>query len=407
MSNCFFCDIITKKMEIKIGIIVQRYGLEINGGAEYHARLIAEKISKYFEVEVFTSTALDYITWKHYYPEAQEIINYVKVNRFKVKREREPEKFGIIQHNVFNNEHTFEDEIEWLEQEGPYLPNLIDELKIREDEFDFYIFFSYRYYHSYYGIKRFRKKSILVPTAEHDEVLYLRLFKELFNLPGAIIYNSYEEKEIINRVSGNYELLGDVVGVGSEIAENFFPEYFREKFKIRGDYFVYIGRLDENKGVPELLSFFMKLIEEKKIDFTLVLIGKSLIEIPDHPKIQYIGFLEDKEKFDALKGSEFLIIPSQFESLSMVSLEAWAIGKPVVANGRTEVLNGQCRRSNAGLWYTNYNEFKEIILLLYKNDELKRKMGINGKIFFEKNYSWKVIENKYLRILNKLKKFEF
>lgn len=388
----------------KIGIIVQRYGTEINGGAEYHAKLIAEKLSKYFEMEVFTSTALDYITWEHHYAEGQEIINSVKVNRFKVEKEREPESFGKIQYNVFNKEHTFEDEIEWLEQEGPFLPNLIKELENRDVEFDFFIFFSYRYYHSYYGVKRFGKKSILVPTAEHDEVIYLKLFKDLFNLPGAIIYNSYEEKEMINRVSGNYSVPGDVVGVGSDIAEKFSPRLFREKFNIRGKYCVYVGRLDENKGVTELLSFFKKLIEENKIDFTLVLIGKSLIDIPDDPKIKYLGFLEDKEKFDALKGSEFLIIPSQFESLSMVSLEAWAIAKPVVANGRTEVLRGQCRRSNAGLWYTNYDEFKEVILLLHNNDELKRKMGINGKNFFEKNYSWNVIENKYLRILNKLGK---
>ncbi len=388
----------------KIGIIVQRYGTEINGGAEYHARLIAEKLSKYFEMEVFTSTALDYITWEHHYPEGQEIVNAVKVNRFEVEKERKPENFGKIQYNVFNKEHTFEDEIEWLEQEGPFLPNLIEELENRDDEFDFFIFFSYRYFHSYYGVKKFGKKSILVPTAEHDEVIYLKLFKDLFNLPGAIIYNSYEEKEMINRVSGNYSVLGDVVGVGSDIAKKFSSGLFREKFNIRGKYCVYVGRLDENKGVPELLSFFKKLIEENKIDFTLVLIGKSLIEIPDDPKIKYLGFLEDKEKFDALKGSEFLMIPSQFESLSMVTLEAWAVGKPVVANGRTEVLRGQCRRSNAGLWYTNYDEFKEVILLLHNNDELKRKMGINGKNFFEKNYSWNVIENKYLRILNKLEK---
>ncbi len=326
----------------KIGIIIQRYGTEINGGAEYHARLIAEKLSKYFEMEVFTSTALDYITWEHHYPEGQEIVNDIKVNRFEVEKERKPEIFGKIQYNIFNKEHTFEDEIEWLEQEGPFIPNLIEELENRDDEFDFFIFFSYRYFHSYYGVKRFGKKSILVPTAEHDEVIYLKLFKDLFNLPGAIIYNSYEEKEMINRVSGNYSVPGDVVGVGSDIAKNFSPELFREKFNIRGKYCVYVGRLDENKGVPELLSFFKKLIEENKIDFTLVLIGKSLIEIPDDPKIKYLGFLEDKEKFDALKGSEFLMIPSQFESLSMVSLEAWAIAKPVVANGRTEVLRGQC-----------------------------------------------------------------
>ncbi|MCP5107472.1 MAG: glycosyltransferase family 4 protein, partial [bacterium] len=165
-----------------------------------------------------------------------------------------------------------------------------------------------------------------------------------------------------------------------------------------------IGRLDENKGVPMLLDFYMRLLSEKNIDLTLVLMGKSVIEIPGHPRIKYLGFMKDEDKFDALTGAQFLVIPSQFESLSMVALEAWAVGKPVVANGSTEVLQGQCRRSNAGLWFTCYDEFKQVILLLFENDSIREAMGRNGKDFFENNYSWPVIENKYLKIIEKLDK---
>ncbi|MCK4763738.1 MAG: glycosyltransferase family 4 protein [Candidatus Aminicenantes bacterium] len=389
-------------MPQKIGIIVQRYGLEINGGAEYHARLIAEKIRKYFDIEVFTSTALDYITWEHHYPEGRESINDIPVNRFKVEKVRDPKVFGEIQDCIFNEEHTAADELKWLEEEGPYLPALIEELERRENDFAYFIFFSYRYYHSYVGVKKFKDKAILVPTAEHDEVVYLRLFKDFFNLPAAFVYNSYEEREIIHKVSGNFAVPGDVVGVGSDIPAEFSPAAFREKFAIRGKYFIYIGRLDENKGVPQLLDFFTRLLEEEKIDLTLVMGGKSLIEIPAHPQIKYLGFMSDEDKFDALTGAEFLINPSQFESLSMVILEAWALGKPVLVNGRTEVLQGQCRRSNAGLWYTGYREFKEILLLLDQNNELREIMGKNGVDFFEKNYSWPVIEDKYLKIIEKL-----
>lgn len=389
-------------MPKKIGIIVQRYGKEINGGAEYHAKLIAEKICKYFDIEVFTSTALDYITWEHHYKEGQETIAGITVNRFKVEKTREPKQFGEIQDFIFNEEHTLDDELKWLEEEGPYYPGLLEELARREEEFAYFIFFSYRYYHSFVGVKQFRKKAILVPTAEHDEVVYLRLFKDFFNLPAAFVYNSHEEKDIIEKVSGNEDVPGDIVGVGSEIPTEFSPDAFREKFDIRDRYFVYIGRLDENKGVPQLLDFYTRLLSEETIDLTLVLMGKSLIDIPDHPRIRYLGFMDDKDKFDGLKGAEFLINPSQFESLSMVILEAWAIGTPVVVNGRTEVLQGQCRRSNAGLWYTEYDEFKEIMLLLAGNDELREIMGKNGVGFFEANYSWPVIENKYLDIIENL-----
>lgn len=386
----------------KIGIAVQRYGIDINGGAEYHARLIAEKMSHHCDVEVFTSSAHDYISWKHHYTDKYEIINNIPVHRFQVQKPRDPKIFGDLQNVIFNEEHTLDDELKWLEEQGPYFPHLLDTMEKRENEFDYYFFFSYRYYHSYYGTKKFRDKAVLVPTAEHDPVVYLRLFKDFFNWPGAIIYNSHEEKDMIHKVSGNREVPGDIVGIGSEIPGHFSPQSFRDKFDIREKYFIYIGRLDRNKGVPELLNFYLRLLKEENIDLTLVLMGKSVIDIPEHPRIKFLGFIQDEDKFDALTGAEFLVIPSQFESLSMVTLEAWAVGKPVVANGRTEVLQGQCRRSNAGLWYTNYDEFKEVMLLLSENEQLKEIMGHNGRAFFETHYSWPVIEDKYLKVLDRL-----
>ncbi len=388
----------------KIGIIVQRYGIEINGGAEYHARLIAEKLSGHMEVEVFTSTALDYLTWGHHYDKEREVVNGIVINRFRVERERDPEKFGKLQRKIFENEHQISDEKEWLFEEGPYMPSLLEDLKKREDEFYKFVFFSYRYYHSYEGLRRFRKKSILVPTAEHDEVIYMRLFKDLFNMPSAIIYNSHEEKELINRISGNMEVPGDIVGVGSEIPEFFDPRSFRDKYGINSEYILYIGRLDENKGVPELIRFFIKFCDETGSEIQLVLMGKSVIEIPDHKNINYLGFLDDSDKFNALSGSEILVIPSQYESLSMVTLEAWASGIPVVANGRTEVLKGQCQRSNAGLWYKNYKQFREVFNLLLNDADMIKEMGENGRLFFNKNYSWDVIVNKYLKIFGSIKK---
>jgi hypothetical protein len=40
---------------VKLAIVVQRYGADINGGAELHARYIAEHLAKHVEVEVLTT----------------------------------------------------------------------------------------------------------------------------------------------------------------------------------------------------------------------------------------------------------------------------------------------------------------------------------------------------------------
>lgn len=389
-------------MPDRIGIVVQRYGLEINGGAEYHARLIAEKLSKFVTVEVFTTAAIDYVTWANHWENGRDTVNGIAVNRFPVERPRDPRTFGEWQNRVFHEEHSREDEIRWLEEEGPLAPTLIRELERRDHEFDYYVFFSYRYYHSYMGIRRFSRKSLLVPTAEHDQVIYLRLFRSIFRMPAAIVYNSPEERELIGRLADNSDVPGDVVGVGSDVPDSVCPDVTRGKYGITGKYAIYIGRLDENKGVPELLRFFPRFLKETGRDLDLVLVGKSVIPVPAHPNIRHVGFLYDQEKFDLLAGAEFLIIPSQYESLCMVVLEAWALGKPVVANGRTDVLRGQCQRSQAGLWYTDYEEFREAVSLLAADGPLREKLGRNGRVFFHAHYDWDVIEKKYLAIFHAL-----
>ena len=95
-------------------------------------------------------------------------------------------------------------------------------------------------------------------------------------------------------------------------------------------------------------------------------------------------------------------MPSFFESLSMVALEAWALGKPVLANGRCDVLKGQCLRSNAGLFYESLEEFYETLSLLQTNRPLAAALGTNGRTYYQRHYAWPVIEKKYLDMLERL-----
>ncbi len=389
---------------MKLAFVVQRYGEDIIGGAEYHCRLIVKYLKPHFDIEVFTSKAHDYITWKDHYKGKIEHVDGVKVNRFSVKKPRDPVKFGRIQDKVFFEEHTEKDELKWLDEEGPNLPSLIKELKKREDEFDFFIFFSFRYYHSYYGIKEFKKRSLLVPTAEPDPVLYMKIFREIFSLTGAIVHNSWEEKRIINKYLGGEDTLFDVVGVGSEIPDKFYPEDFRKKYGIEDDFLIYIGRIDENKGVPHLFEYFLRYTEETKRNLKLVLIGKEVYPIPEDERIIYLGPLDDRDKFNGLMASKLLIMPSFYESLSMVTIESWALKKPVLVNGRCPVLKDQVLRSRGGLYYENYYEFKEALEYILENKEIYKKMGENGRIFYENNYTWEKIVEKYINLLDKLNK---
>jgi len=387
---------------MKIAFVVQRYGLEINGGAELHCRWVAEHMARHWDVEVLTTRAHDYITWADHYPAGEETVNGITVRRFPVPRPRSPERFGRLQNFILEHEHAERDELAWLEEEGPTSPDLLSFIRRRSADYDYFIFFSYRYWHSFKGIRAVPRKAILVPTAEHDPVIDLKIFKDLFRLPRAFIYNSEEEREMIQTLSGNGTVPGLVVGVGTEVPPDSEAGRFRKNHGIDKPYLLYLGRIDQNKGFPLLFEFFLRFKRETGSDVGLVLIGNSILPIPDHPDIFPLGFRPEQDKFDALAGAEALIMPSFYESLSMVTLEAWALGRPVLANARCEVLRGQCRRSNGGLYYESYAEFREALKLLLASDRLRRALGKNGRRYFEANYTWDIIEGKYLEIVNRL-----
>ena len=385
---------------MKLAVVVQRYGADINGGAEQHARYIAERLARHADVEVVTTCARDYVTWKNELPPGSEIVNGVAVRRFPVRHERHPREFGRHSARVFERPHSIADELAWLDSEGPASPKMIEYLA--RARFDYAILFSYRYYHAWHAARRLPDKAVLVPTAERDPAIGLSIFHPVFRGVRAVMYNSHEERAMIHAASGNDGVPGVVVGVGSDVPARTDPERFRRKFEIRRPFAIYIGRIDENKGCAELFDYFRRYAATFPRGLDLVLVGSAVMPVPKHPRIRHLGFLDDQDKFDGLSAADLLIMPSYFESLSMVALEAWALGRPVLANGRCDVLKGQCIRSRAGLYYERYEEFAETLYALESNGPLHARLGENGREYFQRHYSWPVIERKYLDMLSRL-----
>jgi glycosyltransferase involved in cell wall biosynthesis len=384
---------------VKLAFVVQRYGLDIAGGAEYHCRLVAEHLSRRAEVEVFTTCARDYITWANELKEGRETQNGIPVHRFKVKRPRDTERFARESARVFGSDHDLKDELRWLEEQGPFSPRLVREVARRREEFDWWIFFSYRYYTTYHGLRAAGDRGILVPTAEDDGVYRLSIFPPLFRLPQAIVWNSVEERAMIEAATGNRDVPGEVVGVGSALPSGLDPEGFRRRHAVEGPFALYVGRIDQNKGCRELFAHFLRYRRDTGSKLRLLLVGRAVLPLPDDPGVKHLGFLPDDEKWNAIAACDVLMMPSRLESLSMVTLEAWWAERPVLAQARCEVLRGQCQRANAGLYYANYEEFREALALLESRPDLRQALGRNGRRYFEANYSWSVIEGKYLDLL--------
>lgn len=387
---------------MKVAIVVQRYGLDVSGGAELHARYIAELLASKIDIRVFATCARDYLTWRNEYPSGLEVLNGVPVERFSVAKERDLKEFSAAQRRVFDRAHSLNEELEYLDVQGPASPSLLRRIRAVRDEFDFFLFFSLRYYQSYHGSRIIPRRSVLVPTAEREPAVALAIFQPILRGVRAILYNSPEEQALLQTLAGSTRVPGVVVGVGSKIPERVEPHRAKQKFHLVRPFIVYVGRIDPNKGCGDLFAFFELYAAGADREVDLILIGSVAMPIPEHPRIRHLGFVGDQDKFDVIAAAEALVMPSYFESLSIVALEAWALGRPVIANARCDVLVGQCLRSNAGLYYRNAEEFAGVLDVMLNDAALHKSLGDNGRTFYSAHYRWSVIEEKYLAMFDEL-----
>ena len=384
---------------MRLCFVIQRYGLEVNGGAELHCRWLAERLARRHEVEVFTTRALDYIEWRNHYPEGGASVNGVRVRRCTVRRTRNARAFASLSNLCFHETHTQEEEEAWVRENGPYSPDLVNAVARSRDRFDRFLFYCYRYYPSYHGLPLVRDRAILVPTAEEDPAIRLGIFRPFFRSPRGIVYLTPEEQALVEDASGNREVPSVVIGSGLNLPEAAPGADFRGRHGLTRPFVLYVGRVDKNKGCVTLFAYFRKFVEETKAEVDLVLAGTAVVPIPDHPRIRHVGFITEEEKVGALKQCRLLVMPSPFESLSVITLEAWKLGIPVLANARCRVLMGQCLRSNGGLFYHGYAEFAEGLRLLLERPELAAALGRQGQRYVETEYSWERVEAKMEELL--------
>lgn len=389
---------------MRVAFVVQRYGLEVNGGSELHCRQVVERMMEHWDVEVLTTCAVDYITWKDEYPSGVTRVNNVPVRRFRVDAPRNIRHFNRLSEKVLGTKHTYEEEMKWVRAQGPYSTEFLEYLEAHRDEYDFFIFFTYLYGFTFFGLPLVSEKSALVSTAHDEPTIYLDIYRELFRLPRIFIFNTPWERAFINGRFGTEETLQEVVGVGIEAPDDVNPERFTRKYagSLEGyDFILYVGRVDRSKGCLDLINKFVRFREEvPSPPLKLALIGSPVMEIPRHPDIVPLGFVSDEDKFDGIAASRVVVLPSPYESLSMVALEAWQLRKPVLANGISEALVGQCCRSNGGLWYDNYAEFREALSLILESQSLSMQLGKSGHRFVSQTYGWDKVVESYLRLIN-------
>ncbi len=393
-------------MTQRIAFVVQRCGLEVNGGAELLCRLVAEQMALRAQTEVLTTCALDYVTWGNHYRPGEERIRELRIRRFPVERPRDPVSFGQLCERLrpHMGSLSLAEQENWMREQGPWSPELFRYIERHERDYDAFIFFTYLYTTTYFGLPPVARKAILVPTAHDEWPIYFGMWDRLVGLPQAFVFQTEEELAFMRRRFPRSRIKGPVLGVAVEPPVKTYPEAFRTKYGIDAPFLLYAGRIDPSKGVGELLENFESYRRATgDVRTELVLVGKAAMEVPARQGVRALGFLPEQHKWDALAACEVFVMPSPYESLSIACMEAWSVGKPVLVNAQSEVLVGQCRRSQGGLWYRDRDEFCAALEVLLTNAAVRRGLGAQGQRFVAANYPWPRIMDAYCELLSTIR----
>lgn len=390
-------------MSRRIAFVVQRYGKEVMGGSELHCRLVAERLAEAgHDVTVYTTCAKDYITWRNEYPEGETVLNGVLIRRFRVARPRDIASFNEFSDRVFHNPHSPDDEREWMERQGPFSTGLVEALARERGSHDLFIFFTYLYYNTYWGLKAVpAEKAVLVPTAHDEPALRLEMMTEVFAGPRAFVFNTASEREMLGRYFSFEGKYGDIVGVGVDLPKGPDTADFFAAHGVRTPYILYAGRIEPGKGCRELIDNFLRHVRRSP-GLELLLVGNLLMDLPDDPAVRYLGFVSPEHKNAAMAGALATVHPSHFESLCMAALESLAVRTPILVQEATDPLKRHCLEGKCGLYYANADEFGEALDLLEADERLRRALGGNGFDYVARNYAWPAIIEKYERLFEQL-----
>ena len=383
---------------MKLAFVVQRYGADIAGGSEAHCRQLALRLSPRHDITILTTCARDYVTWANAYPAGGTQDGPLRVLRFPVRTPRNLGAFADLSDEVFDGRAPRARQEAWFLENGPDVPALLEHLRAHGSEYDLVLFWTFRYAPSFFGVPLVADRAVLLPTAEDDRAVYLDVLERYFQTPAGYLFLTPEEETLVTTRAGRPLRPSAIIGIGLEPAADVPAADVLRAHGVPERYLLYLGRVDRNKGCHTLLEYFSEYADSPGA-VSLVLAGPSKLQIPAHPNIRALGYVPDALRDALLAHAMALVVPSPYESLSIVLLEGWNRSVPALVNARCKVLDGQVRRANGGLTYRSAAEFREALEYLVTQREARAALGRQGLAFVEREYRWPIVLERVERLL--------
>jgi glycosyltransferase involved in cell wall biosynthesis len=377
---------------MKVAFVLPRYGPTVVGGAETAARALAEGLATRpgWEVEVLTGRAEDFVTWDEVFPRGVETINGVTVRRFDSVAGRTPE-FHPFSASLLADpgRASFEDANRWIDLQGPVVPE-VTEAAIESDA-GAVVFFPYLYYPTVRAIEHVRAPTLLHPAAHDEPPLYLPVFPPVFESASGLVFQTTAERDLVQRtfpVASHHQIL---LGLGVDDPD---PLVF-DRSGSEAPFLLCLGRVEHRKGSSLLSSLFSAYKKLHPGSLRLVFAGPVVEPLPDHPEIDVLGPVSEAEKWSLLTAATAVVSPSAWEAFSLVIIEAWSARTAVVVNGACAATVEHCRRSAAGLSFSDFGEFEAVVDRLVADQRAAALLGQRGREYVDRWFRWPQIVDRY------------
>ena len=376
--------------------MVPRYGSEVLGGAEYGARMLAERLVSQlgWEVQVLTTCAQDLRTWEDEYPPGESDLNGVRVRRFRSVAGRHPKAEAFSSTVLSSPERVSPDDGErWIEMQGPVCPDLVS--AAAEGDADLVVFYPYLYYPTVRGVPFVSDRAVMHPAAHDEPPIRLPVFRPVFTATRGFVFQTHGERRLVERLFPVAHVPQVVMGLGAEAGHGDAEQARAELGLGDASYLLCLGRVDEGKGTGLLARYFAAFKDRRAGPLRLVVAGPVVHPPPHHPDVVVTGPVDEDLKWGLLRGALALVSPSPFEAFSLALIEAWRAGVPVLVNGACHATREHAERSGGGLWFSSYGHFEVAVERLVADRCLRSSLARRGAGYVERHFSWPTIIRQY------------
>lgn len=394
--------------KMKIAFVIPWYGEDIKGGAEMELREVSRRLQQAdVQVEILTTCAKSFDSnWNdNYYAEGTAVVYDVPVRRFPV-RTRDIRAFDSVNRKLMAGARVSLSEEKLFLREMINSPALYNYIQEKHDRYDLFVFMPYMFGTTFFGVLSCpTEKAVMLPCFHDEGYARMHMFRQTYINIKAMLFNSRPERELANKLYDLQDVTQAVIGLGMDTGIKGEASAFRAKFGIDKPFVLYAGRKDEGKNVDTLVKYFSEYRKRHpEADTELVLIGGGNMKLPDESKsfVRDLGFVDAQDKYNAMAAAELLCQPSKNESFSIVIMESWLCGRPVLVHGKCPVTSDFVKRAQGGLYFNDYYEFEGCLDWMLQNKDKTALLGRNGSGFVRENFDWTIITRKYIRFFERL-----